>query len=405
MTKSSRFGWIAGSGLFFIALVLRPPVASLGPLLNDIVNELSLTPLMSGVLAAAPVLCFGIGAFASPKIVSRFGVDRAMAAILAVILISMSLRLTLGYAGLLTGTLAAGLAIAVANVLLPSIVRKRYPNHVALVTGMYTTVLAVSASLAATIAVPSSQILGGWRPALAIWIVPAILAFALWIPVARVEQPDSVPIDLPTQNVATSLHRSMLAWSIVGFFGIQSLGFYAILAWLPSILVTSGASAAEAGANLGLATAVGIPFGFIVSSLIKRFSSLAWWASGASLVTLGGFAALWWVVQEAEAVAGQKISTSTLIIACVLIGLGQATTFPLSLTLISTRANSQIQTTKLSAMAQGWGYLLAAAGTFLIGFLSQAFQSWGISLQFLIAVTLLQVIIGFYAGKPGQIKN
>ena len=69
-----------------------------------------------------------------------------------------------------------------ANVLLPTIVRIQFPNRVALVTGAYTTLLAISASLAAAVAVPSSFWLGGWNPALAIWIVPTVLAVLLWLP-------------------------------------------------------------------------------------------------------------------------------------------------------------------------------------------------------------------------------
>jgi CP family cyanate transporter-like MFS transporter len=389
--------------LFFITIMLRPPVASIGPLLNEIIADLELTPLMSGLLASAPVLCFGIGAFASPRLVRHFGVDRGMFVVLLFVLAAVTLRLTLGYAGLLVGTVAAGLAIAIANVLLPTIVRERYPKNVALVTGMYTTVLAVSASFAASIAVPSSLALGGWRQALVIWILPVVLSVALWAPIAKATVKPVPSLNQDSSSDAKAVNRSPLAWAIVGFFGIQSLGFYAILAWLPSMLIDVGVSPADAGATLGLATAVGIPTGFVLSSVLRKFKTLAWWCSGASLVTLSGFVVL--MVSLALAEGEQRITASTLIFACVLIGLGQATTFPLSLTLIGTRAVSQAQTTQLSAMSQGWGYLLAAAGTFVVGYLSEISATWSWSLGLLVVLTGLQIGFGFYAGRPGHIKN
>ncbi len=403
MSKFAKFGFIGAMALFFITIMLRPPVASIGPLLNEIVGDLQLTPLMSGLLASAPVLCFGVGAFASPRLVRRFGVDGGMLIVLLVVLAAVTLRLTLGYPGLLVGTIAAGLAIAIANVLLPTIVRERYPKHVALVTGMYTTVLAVSASFAASVAVPSSVALGGWRQALAIWILPVVLSVVLWAPIAKASVMPTPDLHRESSADAKAVNRSPLAWAIVGFFGIQSLGFYAILAWLPSMLIDVGVSPAEAGATLGLATAVGIPTGFALSSVLRKFKTLAWWSSGASLVTLLGFGALLWVVALAE--AGEKITASALIFACVLIGLGQAATFPLSLTLIGTRAASQAQTTQLSAMSQGWGYLLAAAGTFVVGYLSEISATWSWSLGLLVLLTVLQIGFGFYAGRPGQIKK
>lgn len=403
MTRFAKFGFIGAMALFFITIMLRPPVASIGPLLNEIITDLQLTPVMSGLLASAPVLCFGVGAFASPRLVRRFGVDGGMFIVLLVVLFAVALRLTLGYPGLLIGTIAAGLAIAIANVLLPTVVRDRYPKHVALVTGMYTTVLAVSASFAASIAVPSSLALGGWRQALAIWILPVILSVVLWAPIAKASGKPAQDLNPDHSADAKTVNRSPLAWAIVGFFGIQSLGFYAILAWLPSMLIDVGVSPAEAGATLGLATAVGIPTGFALSSVLRRFKTLAWWSSGASLVTLSGFVMLMAAVTLAE--SGEAITHALLIFACVLIGLGQATTFPLSLTLIGTRAVSQAQTTQLSAMSQGWGYLLAAAGTFVVGYLSELSSTWSWSLGLLVLLTGLQIGFGFYAGRPGQIKN
>lgn len=394
MTKN-KFGVMGLLAIMVISIVLRPPVASMGPLLQQIESSLSVSPELIGLLAASPVLCFGLGAFASPWMVSKVGVSRAMFYVLLLLALASILRMFFGYAGLLVGTIGAGLSIAIANVLLPTVVRIQFPKRVALITGVYTTLLAISASLAASIAVPSSSWLGGWSPALAIWILPTLVAVLLWVPqIKNQEAHVAQPAHAAAAEKAAVL-RSPIAWSIVGFFGIQSLGFYALLGWMPSALVAIGQTPQAAGNYLGFASAIGIPSGLIISSMLSRFSSLAWWAAGTSALTLIGDMFFTLVLQTGN--------TDELMLACVLIGLGMSATFPISLSLIGTRASTQAQTTQLSAMAQGWGYLVAAAGTFMVGFVANLVGSWAVSFAIITVLTFVQTGIGVYAGRPGVI--
>ncbi len=385
--------------LIAISLVLRPAVAVIGPLLAEITDSLALSPTDASVLTAAPVLCFGLGAFFSPWLVSRFGVDRAMMLVLLVLAIAMALRGFLGFPGLLVGTVAAGLSIAAANVLLPSVVRRDFPKSVPLVTGMYTTVLAISASFAASSAVSVSGALGGWQAASAIWAAPGLLAIVLWAPKLTRGRNDSIaPIAHLGQVNSLPLH-SGLAWLLVLFFGIQSLGFYAILGWLPTALLSKGFTDGDVSCYLGIATSIGIPFGLAMSSILGRFKSLAWWASGSSAVSAAGFAGL------ATSLASSNADELILLLSSILIGIGQASTFPISLSLVSIRASSSSATTQLSAMTQGIGYLISALGTFVVGVLATATGSWAFSLWLLTVLTVLQMVCGYIAGKPGVVQD
>lgn len=392
----AKFGILGFLAIVFIALVLRPPVASMGPLLQEIQSGLGLSAELIGVLAASPVLCFGLGAFASPWLVSKVGLNRAMLYVLILLGLSSSLRMVFDYPGLLLGTIGAGLSIAIANVLLPTIVRIQFPGKVAAVTGAYTTLLAISASLAASAAVPSSLAFGGWSPALAIWIIPTALAVVLWLPQIKLNH---VHVAQPPKAAAeekAAVLRSPISWAIVGLFGLQSLGFYALLGWMPSALISIGVTPQAAGNYLGFASAIGIPSGLIVSSMLGRFRSLAWWAAGTSSFTLTGFILFSIVLASGD--------TQFLIFSSVLIGLGMSATFPIALSLISTRASTQAQTTQLSAMSQGWGYLLAAAGTFLVGIVANITGSYTLSFVLVTGLTLVQAGFGFYAGRPGVIS-
>jgi CP family cyanate transporter-like MFS transporter len=395
VSKQTKFGITGFLAIVFISIVLRPPVASIGPLLQEIQSSLGVSPELIGILAAAPVLCFGLGAFASPWLVSKVGVNHAMLYVMIFLGVASAMRMFFGYPGLLLGTIGAGLSIAIANVLLPTVVRVQFPKHIALITGAYTTLLAVSASLAASIAVPSSNWLGGWSPALAIWILPTALAVLLWLPQIKSQETHVAQAAEAAAEEKAAVLRSPISWGIVGFFGIQSLGFYALLGWMPSALIAIGETPEASGNYLGFASAVGIPTGLIISSMLGRFRSLAWWAAGTSISTLAGNVLFTIVLQTGE--------TNLLIFSCILIGLGMSATFPISLSLISTRASTQAQTTQLSAMSQGWGYLLAATGTFLVGFIANASGSWSLSFAIITIMTLIQTAIGFYVGKPGVI--
>ena len=211
------------------------------------------------------------------------------------------------------------------------------------------------------------------------------------VPVARGCQPLG-GIRAAAEERAAVL-RSPIAWAIVGFFGLQSLGFYALLGWLPTLLIASGQTPAAAGGLLGLATAVGVPAGLVLSSIIGRFKSLAWWAGGASLVTLAGYVLLLLAFNAPELT----------VLACIFMGIGQASTFPMSLSIIGTRASTRAQTTQLSAMSQGWGYLLAALGTFAVGQLASLTGAWSFSVAVLAGLTAVQVAVAFYSGRPGVI--
>ncbi len=384
-----KFNFLALLGILLTTLVLRPPVASVGPLVDELKTALGLGSLEVGALTSIPVFCFGLGAFASPAIVRRFGIDRTLLVLQALLVVAIAGRLWFGFAGLLIGTTVIGLAIAVANVILPGIVRARFGDRVAVVTATYTMTLAVAASFAASTAVPFSQALGGWQASLFIWVVPAAAAFLVWSTQVRgtVHQRSTAEHH---EAETRSVRRSPITWWIVAFFGIQSLGFYALLAWLPSLLIDGGVTPAEAGGILGVTTIAGVPFGLLLASNLRKFRSLSAPAAIASALTMIGMALL---------------LTPFSLVAGIVIGFGQASTFPISLNLISTRASTDAQTTELSTISQGYGYLAAALGTFFFGWLRDVTGSWVLPILLLVLLSALQLIAGIAAGRSRKIEN
>jgi len=388
--KAAKYSIWALLSLVFISLAIRPPVASIGPLVDELVRTEFLTLFQVSLMSSLPIVCFGIGAFASPFLVKRFTLNKAVMFVLILLTIAMTMRLIGGFPVLITSTVLIGLAIAIANVLIPTIVREQFPDRIELITGVYVTLLAISASFAAAIAVPSSDLLGGWRGALAVWIIPAVLAIIFWVPLFRSKSVEKVTSVATHAEEKRAVARSSLTWGIVFFFGLQSGGFYSILNWFPSLLIDRGMSDVDAGALLGLTTFVGVPSGFIASLLFRRFKSLSVIAMVMTSLTLAGLLMIW-------------LTPDLLILACIITGFGFAATFPLSLTLIGSRASTSTQTTQLSALAQGWGYLISAGATFGFGLLRDVTGNWDASLILVSTLTFIQLFAGAVAGRDKRI--
>lgn len=384
--------WQSGIALVLLSLIMRPPLTSVGALLPEIKDSLELDAWQVSLIAALPVLLFGFGAFFSPALVRLFGVNRSIFILTALLTLAIAARLAGDFAFFAIGTFAIGFAIAVNNVLLPSFVRHEFPASIPMATGAYAAIFGLSASAAAALAVPVSVALDSWRLSLLLWAAIALAASIAWLPFAIKphESHSFTQSDFGAERKAVL--RSKLGWAIIAFFALQSAGFYLVLNWLASILRDFGYSAIESGNLLALTTFIGVPFSLIASYFFTRMKSLAWLAVCVSLTTAFGYLLL-------------LISSDLAVVGCILIGLGQATTFPMALSFISTRAANHVQTTQLSTLSQGIGYLIAALFTFAVGALRDQFSSWLPGLATILIATLVQTIAGYIAGKPGRIGS
>lgn len=377
-------------GVLAVASVLRPPVASVGPIIDEVGDALALSAPAVGLLTALPVMCFGAGAFAGPALARRLGVDGALTAVLVLLTAALLLRVTAGPSLLFLGTVVAGGSIAVANVLLPAVVKQDFPSRAGFMTGLYTSVLSGAAALAALLAVPLVTWTGlGWRGSLGTWGLVAAVALLVWLP--QLWGRPARPTSTETPHPASALLRNRRALALAAFMGLQSLGFYAILTWLPSLLRDSGYSAGTAGALLSLATVLGIPAALVVPGLAARRADQRPYVVAVTVVTAAGM-------------LGLLLAPDTATVVWVLLaGLGLGASFPLALLLVVLRASTPAVAGQLSAMSQGFGYLLAGSGPFLVGALHTATDSWRPPLVLLLGVLAAQLWAGLSAGRAGTI--
>jgi CP family cyanate transporter-like MFS transporter len=377
-----RHGLAAVLAVVLVAVNLRPAVAGVGPVLPDLRDGLSLSGAATAVLTTLPVLCFGLLATAAPRLGRRYGIETVLVGAMAALAIGVLGRVLDGAPALFAGTVVAGGAIAIGNVLLPPLIKRDFPDRTAPMMGVYSMAVSGTAAVAAGAAVPLAGASGlGWRGALGVWAVPAAVAALVWLPRSRGHtRPPSTP-------AARSLLRDPLAWQLTIYFGLQSLSFYAMLGWLPSMYRDFGASPAMAGFLLSLAGLVQIPVSLVLPGLAGRARTQVGYAVGGTALIGAGLAGVLLAPMAAP------------YLWVVLVGLGQGACFALGLNLFVLRTRRIADTARVSAMAQSIGYTLCAFGPLLVGLLHDVTGSWTVPLVLLLVLLVPQVVTGALAGR------
>ena len=372
-----------------VAFNLRPAVASVGPVLPELRADVRLSGAAAALLTMVPVLCFGLLAVVAPRLARRSGIEPVLMAVTVAITVGLLARVSDGVALLFAGTVVVGGAIAVANVLLPPLIKRDFPDRAGPMMGVYSMAVSGSAAVAAGLTVPAGGALGlGWRGALGIWALPAVLAALAWV--AQMRGHTRPPAAPHTRN---SLLRDPLAWQVTIFFGLQSLSFYAVLAWLPSIYREHGYSPLAAGVLLSVAGLVQIPVTLVLPGLASRAGNqVVHLAAATVLIGIG--------------LAGVLVTpTAAPYLWAVLIGVGQGACFALGLNLFVLRTRLVVDTARLFAMAQSIGYVLCAFGPLLAGLLRDATGFWIPPLVLLLVLLVPQLWFGVLSGRARTVGN
>jgi CP family cyanate transporter-like MFS transporter len=378
-------GFLLGLAVVLVALNLRPAITSVGPMLDEMRASLGASATWAGLLTTLPGLCFAGAGFTAPVLARRFGIGAALMAALAVLSAGLVLRVLDGPLVVLGGTLVVTAGIALANVLIPVVIKDSFPAKIGLMTGVYTAALQGGGALGSAATPPLADGLGGWRPALASWAVIGVIALVAWTFAAR----RRVSADTGNSRrveVRRSLLGSPLAWTVTLFFGLQAFVAYIAMGWLPQVLMDAGVSRGDAGLLLGLISVLAVPISLTVPAMAARQGSQTWWIVGLGAFGFAGMLGL------LLAPAASPLLWS------ILIGIGMSV-FSLALTVIALRARTGEETATLSGMAQGFGYLLAALGPFLFGLLHELTGAWTVPLTMVLVVIVAQAVIGALAGR------
>ncbi|MGH7777256.1 MAG: MFS transporter [Candidatus Dormibacterales bacterium] len=374
---------LALGGVVLVAFNQRVVVTTVPPLLLD----LHLTRPAQSLLVTAPVFCFAVAAFAGPPLRSRVGDEWGIFLASAGLVVGLVGRALWPGWGLFLGTAVAAFSIGLTNVLLSSLVRRRFRDRMGVVTAAYTMSLTIGSGLAAALTVPIRNLSGGsLEVALGIWALPAAAALVAWAPQLRASggRGDGDRGDGDRAASRPGPFGNATAWHVTLFFGFQSWVFYGMMSWIP--VIYRGFGPEVAGLLLALVSVGGV-VGNVAAVAGNRMRdqraivavTVAVVGAGAAGVMVGPhrLALLWVIVLS--------------------VGIGAA--FSLALLLVVLRAGDPTVASRLSSMSQGVGYLIAGTGPFAVGLLHADTGGWGIPLAAVLLVVVGELVFGVYAGR------
>src|SRR5690554_4105689 len=399
-------------GVVLVGLNLRAAVTTLGALLEDVSDAFGWSPSLAGVVTMLPTLSFGVFAAAAPWMTRRFADARILVAAMVLLAGGLLVRAATDSTPVfLLSTAVALSGIAVANVLLPSLVKQRFPAHVGLMTGVYTVALIISTAGGSAAAVPLAELGGSWRVGLGAWALLAAVAALPWLPAAVAGRavtgagtgarpgPGTATRSTAADPAAAAAAvrrvrpwRSGLGWAMAVFFGAQALVGYAIMGWLAQLYRDAGFTPASAGLVVAFVNGLGVPGALVVATLTARLSDPRPLVIGLGTATTIGF-------------VGVLVAPGPLVVLWVLVLAAGQATLPFALAMIALRARTPEGTVALSAFSQSVGYLIAGLGPLTVGILYDLTGGWVAPVTSLIAVVVVQTVAGLVLTRPRYIED
>ena len=372
--------------VILVAFCLRIIITGVGPLLPEITESLGLSGSASGLLTTLPLIAFAAVSSLAGGLGRRWGEGHTISIGLCLILLGTVLRSIAGVAGLYIGTAIVGIGTALGNVLLPAVVKAEYPTRVGQVTAFFTVAMVAAAALALALNVPLANAGLGWRGALLVWGAAVVITLIVWRKNAslRLEATEQLEAAAPEKPI----WKSGLAWCVMLYFGINSLIFYAIIGWLPTILQSSGMESGTAGMVTALYQMVSLIPSLVVPTLAGRRQDQRGWLLLGSVLNIIGIITL----MSSTAAAAQVTAT-------VILGLANGCAFSMGLALMGLRAKNAVDAARLSGFAQSAGYALAATGPMVVGWLYDLTPNWNIGLGYVLFTSVVALLAGQRAGR------
>lgn len=375
-------------GIIFLATTLRSPLTSVGPIIAYIRDDLGISNLLAGFITTIPLIAFALISPIVPKIARRVGMELTLFFSIILLAFGIIMRSLGNTSLLLIGTALIGIAIAFGNVLIPSLIKLKFPLQVGLLTAIFTLSMNFSSTIGAGISYPiAAYTTLGWQGALGCWAILTIIAALIWLPQIK----NAKRIKENTEPADTGRSKSILSnpltWTVTLCMGLQSLLFYTTAAWIPEIMQSQGISADKSGWMLSLMQFAQLPLTFLTPILASRMKDQRPLVAFFSLLYVIGF-------------GGLLVGNSSLsIVWMIILGFAGGASFSFAMMLFTLRTRTPMESAELSGTAQSFGYLLAAIGPVLFGFLHDATASWSMPIILFIATAIVLFIVGMHAGK------
>ena len=371
--------WVVLTAIALVAVNLRTLLTSIPAVTVDIQAATGWSDVAIGLLTTVPVIFMGAVALIVPSVAARVGRTQTVWLALAVLAFAAGIRWWATVPGVLPlSVVLAGTGIALAAGLVPSIVREQVPDAIGASTGLWTATMFTGATLGAALTVPLAELTGSWQAALALWAVPAAIAFIAWAIVERPWQRDRSAA-ITRVRLSSLPWRSPVAWALTAYMAINSVVFYGAVAWIAPSLDERGWDAAESGWLFGLFSFAQIVGGFSLPWLTQHLPGrrLVWVLT--VIVTV--------VCLVVFAIDPSLATPLTLF----LFGMANSGGFAMSLGMLSEFAPDGAASARLTAMAFTVTYLVAALGPTIAGGILQVSGSWVAVFLVLAVIALAQL--------------
>ncbi len=380
--------------IFAVSLNMRPAITSIGPLLETIRGQLSLTNAQVSLLTALPIICMGVFASLAPVLNRRFGLNATMIFMVAVIGVMTALRDFIPtYTMLLVSSIGIGIAIAIAGPLLSAMIKQNFPHRAGPVIGIYSFGLGTGATASTGLSAYFYELTGSYPFALSIWAVLAFVGIAAWLASATdqlVVHQQAGKSSKQKLSEFRSPWKNSKAWLFLLFFGLQSAAFFSIVIWLAPIAISKGMTIVQAGTLVSLMTAVQIVLNITIPLMMERYPGRKMWLLFIlliGLVAVGMFATghvpfLW--------------------VGALLMGVPLGGMFPIALVLPLDETENAAETNSWTAMMQTGGYIIGGILPLLIGVLYDATNNHQMTIALFASLFIGMIILALLIGDKEE---
>lgn len=377
-------------GIILIGVSLRAPFTVLPIILGNISQGLEVEVSSLGVLTSLPLLMFTLFSPFSTQLAQKIGLEHLFTYSLFFLTIGSLIRL-INLPLLYLGTLMVGASVAVINVLLPSLIQANQPKKIGFLTTLYVTSMGVATALASYLAVPITQA-SSWKGLIILLTLLCLATFLVWLPNHRYNHRLAPQTKQKSQ---IKVMRNKQVWAIIIFSGFQSLIFYTVMTWLPTMSIHAGLSSHEAGLLTSILSLISIPFSMTIPSLTTSLSTRNRQLM-LTLVSLAGVVGI--------SMLFFPINNFIYWLAIhLLIGTATSALFPYLMVNFSLKTSAPEKTAQLSGLSQTGGYILAAFGPTLFGYSFDLFHSWVPSVAALLLIDILMTVALFTVDRADKI--
>jgi len=378
-------------GIIMIGVALRAPFTVLPVVLTDIADGLQVPVSSLGLLTSLPLIMFALCSVFAPRLAQKMSLEKLFALVLVVLTLGSLIRV-FNLPLLYTGTIILGAAIAVLNVLLPSLIQANQPHRIGFLTTLYITSMGLSITILSALAVPIVQ-MSSWRGLIWVSTLICFVILLVWLPNVKYSH------RLASKQQGKQEHGALLknprVWALILFGGLQSLLFYTSMTWLPTLGQQAGLSTDTTGLLAAVFSLISLPFSMTIPSLTARLKARQRLVM-ISLVSAAGLIGITMLLIRTDAFAYWLILN-------LLIGMSVSALFPYLMVTFSLKTSTPAQTAQLSGLAQTGGYILAAFGPSLFGYSFDLFHSWTPAILILLGLTVIMTMSLFYIEKFDKI--